>query len=141
MGWLIYQLTVIRVRGMPTSEIIVTFAISLAILEFLCWRGLRGATYVLPVFHLSTIHIYGVPVDAQRIIAVVITAVIVLALWLFTHYTKVGLGLRAIAQNERAALLQGLLREVIVYGIKSLLVRRCYLNRFLVENYFSLFLI
>jgi len=108
IGWFTYQLVVIRVRGMPTSEIIVTFAISLVILEFLRWHGLRGATYVLPVFHLSTIHICGVPVDSQRIVAMVITTVIVLALWLFTHYTRVGLGLRAIAQNERAALLLGI---------------------------------
>ena len=108
IGWLIYRLAVIRVRGMPVSEIIVTFAISLSILEFLRWWGLRGATFVLPVFSLGAVNIFGVPVDLQRIAAVGIALVIVFALWLFTHYTKTGLGLRAIAQNEHAALLLGL---------------------------------
>jgi branched-chain amino acid transport system permease protein len=93
---------------MPVSEIIVTFAIGMAILEFLRWLGLRGATYVLPVFYMKTINIFGVPVDSQRIAAVIIAALIVLALWLFTHYTKMGLGLRGIAQNERAALMLGI---------------------------------
>jgi len=108
IGWLVYQVAVIRVRGMPVSEIIVTFAIGIAILEFLRWLGLRGATYVLPVFYMKTINIFGVPVDSQRIAAVIIAALIVLALWLFTHCTKMGLSLRGIAQNERAALMLGI---------------------------------
>jgi branched-chain amino acid transport system permease protein len=108
IGWLIYQIAVIRVRGMPLSEIIVTFAISLAVLEFLRWHGLRGSTFVLPVFYHYTIFILGVPIDMQRIFAIGIAASIVLGLWVFTRRTKIGLALRAIAQNERAALLLGI---------------------------------
>ncbi|MCJ7595222.1 MAG: branched-chain amino acid ABC transporter permease, partial [Desulfobacterales bacterium] len=90
------------------SEIIVTFAISIMILEFLRWGGLRGSTFVLPVYFAGAVNVFGVPVDLQRIAVVGITVVIVLALWLFTHYTKMGLALRAIAQNERAALTLGI---------------------------------
>ncbi len=108
IGWVVYRVAVIRIRGMPVSEIIVTFAISLALLEFLRWLGLRGATYVLPTFHIKTIMVAGVPVDFQRIGAVVVAAAIVLLLWIFTHYTKTGLALRGIAQNERAALMLGI---------------------------------
>jgi len=108
IGWVVYRVAVIRVRGMPVSEIIVTFAVSLAILEFLRWLGLRGATYVLPPFFDRTVTFFGVPVDSQRIAAVIIAAAIVLVLWIFTHYTKIGLGLRGIAQNERASLMLGI---------------------------------
>ncbi len=108
VGWLIYETAVIRVRGMPLSEIIVTFAISLAVLEFLRWHGLRGSTFVLPVFSQDTVTILGVPIDMQRIFAMGMAVSIVFGLWLFTHYTKIGLALRAIAQNERAALLLGI---------------------------------
>jgi branched-chain amino acid transport system permease protein len=108
MGWIVYRVAVIRVRGMPVSEIIVTFAISMAVLEFVRWLGLRGATYVLPVFYTKTVILAGVPIDFQRIAAVIVGAAIVLVLWIFTHYTKIGLGLRGIAQNERAALLLGI---------------------------------
>lgn len=107
-GWLIYQLFVIRVRGMQLSEILVTFAIALAILEFLRWHGLRGSTFVLPSFYNGTINIFGVIVDYQRVFVMIAAISIVIALYLFTHYTKIGLGLRAIAQNERAALLLGI---------------------------------
>ena len=98
----------IRVRGMSVSEIIVTFAISMALLEFLRWLGLRGATYVIPAFYIKTLVICGVPVDFQRIAAAVAGAAIVPALWIFTRFTKTGLGLRGIAQNERAALMLGI---------------------------------
>lgn len=108
MGWVVYRVAVIRVRGMPVSEIIVTFAISMAILEFVRWLGLRGATYVLPVFYSKTVVLAGIPIDFQRIAAVIVAAAIVLVLWVFTHYTKIGLGLRGIAQNERAALMLGI---------------------------------
>jgi branched-chain amino acid transport system permease protein len=107
-GWLIYQLFVIRVRGMQLSEILVTFAVALAILEFLRWHGLRGSTFVLPSFYNGTINILGVIVDYQRVFVMIAAISIVIALYLFTHYTKIGLGLRAIAQNERAALLLGI---------------------------------
>lgn len=108
MGWVVYRVAVIRVRGMPVSEIIVTFAISMAVLEFVRWLGLRGATYVLPVFYTKTVILAGVPIDFQRIAAVMVATGIVLVLWVFTHYTKTGLGLRGIAQNERAALMLGI---------------------------------
>ena len=108
MGWVVYRVAVIRVRGMPVSEIIVTFAISMAMLEFVRWLGLRGATYVLPVFYSKTVVLAGIPIDFQRIAAVIVAAAIVLVLWVFTHYTKIGLGLRGIAQNERAALMLGI---------------------------------
>jgi branched-chain amino acid transport system permease protein len=108
IGWVVYRVAVIRVRGMPVSEIIVTFAISLAVLEFLRWLGLRGATYVLPAFYIKTVILAGVPIDFQRIAAVIVATAIVIVLWIFTHYTKMGLGLRGIAQNERAALLLGI---------------------------------
>jgi branched-chain amino acid transport system permease protein len=108
IGWVVYRVAVIRVRGMPVSEIIVTFAISLAVLEFLRWLGLRGATYVLPAFCIKTVILAGVPVDFQRVAAVIVAASVVLLLWVFTHYTKTGLGLRGIAQNERAALMLGI---------------------------------
>jgi branched-chain amino acid transport system permease protein len=107
-GWLIYQLFVIRVRGMQLSEILVTFAVALAILEFLRWHGLRGSTFVLPSFYSGTIDVFGVIVDYQRVFVMIAAIGIVIALHLFTHYTKIGLGLRAIAQNERAALLLGI---------------------------------
>jgi len=124
VGGAIYQFILIRVRGMPVSEIIASFAIGLAILEFLRWAGFRGLTYTLPTLVGGTVNISWVPVDLQRIVIIGVGAGVVLILWLFTHHTKVGLGLRAIAQDERAALMLGIdsdLAAVIALALGSAL--------------------
>jgi branched-chain amino acid transport system permease protein len=108
IGALIYQFILIRVRGMAISEIIASYAIGLAILEGLRWGGFKGMTYTLPTFIQGTIFIAGVPVDLHRIVVLICGAALVGLLWLFTHYTRTGLALRGMAQDERAALMLGI---------------------------------
>jgi len=108
VGALIYQFVLIRVRGMSISEIIASYAIGLAILEGLRWGGFKGTTYTLPAFIEGSINLGGVPVDLHRVLVVAIGAAVVAFLWLFTHYTRIGLALRGMAQDERAALMLGI---------------------------------
>jgi branched-chain amino acid transport system permease protein len=108
IGALIYQFILIRVRGMAISEIIASYAIGLAILEGLRWGGFKGMTYTLPTFIQGTIFIAGVPVDLHRIVVLICGTALVGFLWLFTHYTRTGLALRGMAQDERAALMLGI---------------------------------
>jgi branched-chain amino acid transport system permease protein len=108
VGAAIYRFVLIRVRGMATSEIIATYALGLAILEFLRWAGFRGMTYTLPVFIEGSINIKGIPVDLQRIVVVGIGIVVVSFMWLFTHFNKTGLALRGMAQDEHAAMMLGI---------------------------------
>ena len=108
VGALIYQFVLIRVRGMAISEIIASYAIGLAILEGLRWGGFKGTTYTLPAFIEGSITIGDIPVDFHRILVVGIGAAVVTFLWLFTHYTRIGLALRGMAQDERAALMLGI---------------------------------
>ena len=113
VGGAIYQFFLIRVRGMPSSEIIASFAIGLAIMEALRWGGFIGHTYVLPVFVKGTVDIAGVPVDWQRLLIFGGGMAVVVFLWLFTHHTKVGLALRSMAQDERAAMMLGIDSDLI----------------------------
>lgn len=108
IGALIYQFVLIRVRGMAISEIIASYAIGLAILEGLRWGGFKGLTYTLPPFIEGSMNIGGIPVDYHRLLTVVIGAAVVAFIWLFTHYTRLGLALRGIAQDERASLMLGI---------------------------------
>jgi len=108
LGSLIYQFIIIRIRGMEISEIIATYAIGLAILEGLRWQGLRGTTYNLPVFISGSVDLFGVSVDYQRLIIVGVGIVTFFLLYVFTRFTKIGLALRGIAQDERAAMMLGI---------------------------------
>jgi len=124
VGAAIYRFILIRVRGMATSEIIATYALGLAILEFLRWRGFKGMTYTLPVFIEGSITIGGVPVDFQRIIVIGIGIVVVTFMWLFTHFNRIGLALRGMAQDEHAAMMLGIDSDwmaVIAMGLGSML--------------------
>lgn len=108
VGAALYRFIIIRVRGMPISEIIASFAVGMAILEFLRWAGLRGMTFILPPFVSGSVSIGGVPIDLQRVIIIIAGFVVMGALWALTSYTKTGLALKAIAQNERAGLTLGI---------------------------------
>jgi branched-chain amino acid transport system permease protein len=108
LGMAMYKFFLIRVRGMPISEIIASYAMGLFILEALRWKGLKGMTFTLPVIYPGTIFLFDVPVDYQRLLVVAIGAGIVAGLWLFTKFTRLGLALRGIAQDEQAAMMLGI---------------------------------
>ena len=124
IGALIYQFVLIRVRGMEISEIMASYAIGLAILEGLRWGGFKGMTYTLPAFIDGSTTIAGISVDYQRLMVVVIGAAVVSLLWLFTRYTRIGLALRGMAQDERAAMMLGIdsdVMAVVAMGFGSML--------------------
>jgi branched-chain amino acid transport system permease protein len=124
IGAAIYRFFLIRVRGMEISEIIASYAIALAILEGLRWKGFKGMTYTLPAFIDGSFAIAGVAVDYQRLLVVAAGAALVAFLWFFTHHTRIGLALRGMAQDERAALMLGIdsdLMAVVAMGLGSML--------------------
>lgn len=108
IGALMYRFILMRVRGQALSEVIATFGIGLAILEFFRYLGFVGVEYALPVFIDESFMIGEVYVDMQRILIVIAAAVLVFLLWLFVHHTSLGLAFRGIAQDERTALTFGM---------------------------------
>ncbi|HYA43746.1 MAG TPA: branched-chain amino acid ABC transporter permease [Syntrophobacteraceae bacterium] len=108
LGVLIYQLVLRRVRGMELSEVIATYAIGLAILEGLRWAGFRGTSYSLPCFVNGLCFFWDMPLDYQRLVVVGFGIGVMALLWVFTRYTRIGLALRGIAQDEQAAMMLGI---------------------------------
>jgi branched-chain amino acid transport system permease protein len=108
VGAAMYHFVLVRIRGMAISEIIASYAIGLAILEGLRWGGLKGGTFTLPPFIEGSVNIFGVSVDYQRLLVVGAGAALVGALWLFVSRTKLGLALKGMAQDERAAMTLGI---------------------------------
>lgn len=124
VGAAMYQFLLKRVRGMTASEIIASFAIGLIIMEGLRYAGLVSSSTMVPVLFDGAVDIAGVPVDLQRLFLTGMGFVVVVFLYLFTHYTKVGLALRAMSQDERAALMLGMdsdLMAVIAMSLGSAL--------------------
>lgn len=113
IGALIYQLVLIRIRGMAISEIIASYAVGVAILEGLRWGGFKGMTYTLPAYIEGVIFIGGVPIDLQRVLVVAIGMATFLVLWLFTRYTRIGLALKGMAQDEQAAMMLGIDSDIM----------------------------
>lgn len=108
IGALMYRFVLLRVRGQVLSEVIATFGIGLAILELFRYFGFVGFEYSLPVFIDKSYLILGAYVDMQRIIVVFSSIALIFLLWVFIHYTSVGLAFRGIAQDERTALTFGI---------------------------------
>ncbi len=108
LGALMYRFVLMRVKGQALSEVIATFGIGLIILEMFRYLGLVGFEYTLPVFIDKSFIIAGTYVDMQRLVIVAIAGILILVLWIFTHYTSLGLAFRGIAQDERTALTFGM---------------------------------
>jgi branched-chain amino acid transport system permease protein len=118
IGGLMYRLILIRLRGMPTSEIIGSYAFSLIILEglriqggdipFLSgFQGFIGPLYSLNTFIDASVNVFGVLIDAQRLIIIGGGILLIAGLWAYTKFTKTGLALTGIAQDEQAAMMLG----------------------------------
>jgi branched-chain amino acid transport system permease protein len=108
LGALMYRFVLMRVKGQVLSEVIATFGMGLIILELFRFLGFVGFEYTLPVLSDESVIIAGTFVDLQRLFIVIVAAALVLALWLFTHHTALGLAFRGIAQDERTALTFGM---------------------------------
>jgi len=110
VGALIYRFILLKVKGLMLAEVISTFALAIGGLELLRYFGLMGFKYKLPVFIRGSVAIGEAIIDYQRVFIVVFGLLLFGLLWVFAHFTKMGLAARAISQNEQTAL---------TFGIKS----------------------
>ena len=113
IGALMYRLLLVRLRGLVLSEVITTFAIGIIILELLRVFGVMGFQYRLPSFIPGSAEIFGTYVGIQRIIIVAAGALLLLAMHVFVHHTKIGLSFRGVAQDDHTALSIGINPEKI----------------------------
>jgi branched-chain amino acid transport system permease protein len=108
LGAALYWFVLLRVRGMVLSEVIATFGVGLAILELFRYLGFTGFEYTLPSFTDGSIMIGSTYLDYQRVWIVGVGVFLAVGLYFFTHYTKLGLAFRGIAQEEKTALSLGI---------------------------------
>ncbi len=113
MGLAIYYGVILRIKGMPLSEVMATFGLGLAIMELFRYFDFVGFRYTLPVFIDGSFSIGDVYIDYQRMIIALIAVALTLGLYLFTNHSRVGLAFRAIAQDERTALTFGIDADLV----------------------------
>ncbi|MEQ8344763.1 MAG: branched-chain amino acid ABC transporter permease [Sneathiellaceae bacterium] len=110
IGWL-FQLALVRpFIGQPgiVLTVVITTLAAFTILEnitLLLW-GPRPKQ--LPPLIPGNAEVLGFGIAAHQLAIIVITPLILLAVWLFLNRTRTGLALRAVSQNEDASLLAGL---------------------------------
>jgi len=124
LGALMYKVAIQRIRGAMLSEVIVTMGLGVTIIEVLRWSGYVKHNQYLPSFLPGSIMIGGIGIEYQRLVIVGIGAILFFLLWLLTRYTKIGLALRAMAQDELTALSLGINNDriaMLAMGIGSLL--------------------
>lgn len=107
-GVYMYRLILKRIRGLVISEVIATFGIGLVLLELLRYLGFMGFEYSLPMFIKGSVEIGDTYVDIQRLVIIGAGILLITALYLFTHHTKLGLAFRGIAQEEHTSLAVGI---------------------------------
>lgn len=112
-GVCLYRFILTRIRGLVISEVIATFAISLVLLELLRYFGFIGSKYTLPVLVNGSVELLDTFVDIQRLLIIGIGILVLFALYLFTHHTRMGLAFRGIAQEEHTSLSLGINPERI----------------------------
>jgi branched-chain amino acid transport system permease protein len=108
IGLLMYKVLLVRLRGLELSEVITTFSVGIVILELLRSLGIMGFEYRTPVFIDESVEIFGVGLGIQRIIIVGAGAVLLVALHIFVHHTRIGLAFRGVAQEEHTSLSVGI---------------------------------
>ena len=108
LGFALYYLVIIRVKGLALSEVMATFGLGLAIMELFRYFDFVGFRYSLPAFIDSSVSLGIVYLDVQRLFVAVIAVGLTAFLWVFTRHTRLGLAFRAIAQDERTALTFGI---------------------------------
>jgi branched-chain amino acid transport system permease protein len=125
LGIAIERLVYRPLRGGPTLNVLIT-AIGMSL--FLEYSGqlLFGATpRAFPaIFPSKLIEIHGLIISMNQVIVIVVAAVLMVALHLTVHRTKIGTAMRAVSLNPKAAQLVGINIDIVIsftFGLGSAL--------------------
>jgi branched-chain amino acid transport system permease protein len=95
-------------RGTVLRVVIVTIGLLIAINGFVVWQWSGEPQQLRSPFGTETVTIGGVAISRHDIGTIAVALGIVLLLWAFFRFTKVGLALRAVAVNPEEARLVGI---------------------------------
>ncbi len=104
--------------------IIITIGLEMILLGFVSWKfGAEQKTMPFPITPYDSVTIGGVFVSSLEVLTFVVTLTVMMILFLFLKYSKLGVAMKATQQNQVAARLQGIRTNrilMITWGISSL---------------------
>ena len=107
LGTLSYRFVIDRIREHHAAVLLVTLAIAI-FFEQVMFMLFRGTYQTIPSYVSGFVEILGIRVPAQNMLTIGIVAVIIVAIWLLLSKTKLGIAIRATAQDAEIANLMGI---------------------------------
>jgi branched-chain amino acid transport system permease protein len=104
--------------------IIITIGLEMILMGFVSWKfGADPKTMPFPISPYDSVTIGGVFVSSLEVLTFVVALTVMMILFLFLKYSKLGVAMKATQQNQVAARLQGIRTNrilMITWGISSL---------------------
>jgi branched-chain amino acid transport system permease protein len=104
--------------------IIITIGLEMILLGFVSWKfGADPKTMPFPISPYDSVTLGGLFVSSLEVLTFVVTLTVMMILFLFLKYSKLGVAMKATQQNQIAARLQGIRTHrilMITWGISSL---------------------
>ncbi len=123
----LYLMLFTRIEGSPRfveMTVLLTFGVAIMIEGLLGWRFTGIFRQATPGYLTDAFHIGDFIVPTGQFFAAMLSFVLLIGLWAFLRYTRIGYGIRATMQNRAAAQLVGVnVRRVsaISFGISAAL--------------------
>jgi branched-chain amino acid transport system permease protein len=121
----LYLVLFTRIEGSPRfveMTVLLTFGVAIMIEGLLGWRFTGIFRQATPSYLTDAFHIGDFIVPTGQFLAAMLSFVLLIGLWAFLRYTRIGYGIRATMQNRAAAQLVGVnVRRVsaISFGISA----------------------
>lgn len=106
-------------RASPLARVVASLGVLLYLMAVIDLRfGAQGATSLIirPVLPTGIVHLGSIRVPADRLWLLAIVVAATASLWALSRFTRFGLATRAVAENERGAVLLGLRADAIATG-------------------------
>jgi branched-chain amino acid transport system permease protein len=107
LGLLTYQFLLNRVRQHPQAVLLITIALAMVFQEVLLTR-FGSHLHIAPPLLVGNFKILGITVEYQRLLIIGVVIAVMAILWLFLSKTKLGIAIRATANDAEVANLMGI---------------------------------
>lgn len=107
LGLLSYRFVIDRIREHHAAVLLVTLALAI-FFEQLMLILFKGTYRTIPSYVGGFVEILGIRVSGQYLLTISIVAVMIIAVWLVLSKTKLGIAIRAVANDSEIANLMGI---------------------------------